>query len=230
MPPRKVCAIHQPNLFPRLSTLAKIHAADRWIVYDDVQHTARDYQHRCLLPDPVDPARRRWLTLPIHRPQGRATLIRELRLVDPPAARKRAEGMLRHHYGRNPYWADVEPAIDEILQLLAQTHHLAEVAEASTRTLLRLLDWQGTALRSSETTARGGRSERLARLTIEAGCDTYLHGIAGGRYMDFTVFETKHVLTRPAKAPPCVGSWRESALSTLTTIGVTETSKRLRAV
>jgi hypothetical protein len=29
--------IHQPNLFPRLSTLAKLFSADQWIVLDDVQ-------------------------------------------------------------------------------------------------------------------------------------------------------------------------------------------------
>ncbi|WP_411977315.1 WbqC family protein [Streptomyces decoyicus] len=45
-PPGGLCAIHQPNLFPRLSTLAKLFAADCWIVLDDVRFTRRDYQHR----------------------------------------------------------------------------------------------------------------------------------------------------------------------------------------
>ncbi|MEV8399494.1 WbqC family protein [Streptomyces niveus] len=40
--------MHQPNLFPRLSMLAKLYAADCWIVLDDVQFTRRDYQHRAL--------------------------------------------------------------------------------------------------------------------------------------------------------------------------------------
>ncbi|MFE7111305.1 WbqC family protein [Streptomyces sp. NPDC057575] len=40
-----VCAIHQPNLLPRLSTVAKILAADVWIVLDDVQFARRDFQH-----------------------------------------------------------------------------------------------------------------------------------------------------------------------------------------
>ena len=42
-----LCAIHQPNFFPRLSTLAKLYAADIWISLDDVQFARRDYQHRC---------------------------------------------------------------------------------------------------------------------------------------------------------------------------------------
>jgi hypothetical protein len=40
-----LCAIHQPNFLPRLSTLAKLYAAaDSWIILDDVQFTRRDYQ------------------------------------------------------------------------------------------------------------------------------------------------------------------------------------------
>lgn len=39
----------QPNLFPRLTTLAKLFAADTWIILDDVQFTRRDYQHRTRL-------------------------------------------------------------------------------------------------------------------------------------------------------------------------------------
>lgn len=40
-----VCAIHQPNFFPRLSALAKLAAADVWVVLHDVQFDRRDYQH-----------------------------------------------------------------------------------------------------------------------------------------------------------------------------------------
>ena len=39
------CAIHQHNLFPRLSILAKLHAADAWVVLDDVQFTRGAYRH-----------------------------------------------------------------------------------------------------------------------------------------------------------------------------------------
>ena len=46
LPYGEVCAIHQPNLFPPLVTLAKLFAADYWIVLDDVQFARRHYQHR----------------------------------------------------------------------------------------------------------------------------------------------------------------------------------------
>ncbi|MGW0859994.1 WbqC family protein [Streptomyces sp. NPDC002690] len=62
--PGGLCAIHQPNLFPGLTTLAELFAADYWIVLDDVRFTRRDYQHRARLGDLDEPGRRQWLTIP----------------------------------------------------------------------------------------------------------------------------------------------------------------------
>jgi len=64
-----LCAIHQPNFFPRLSTLPKLFIADIWVVLDDVQFARRDYQHRCRIAnsDGIE----RWLTIPIHLRCGR---------------------------------------------------------------------------------------------------------------------------------------------------------------
>ncbi|MEV6297119.1 WbqC family protein [Streptomyces sp. NPDC051896] len=59
-----MCGIHQPNLFPRLSTLAKLYTADQWIVLDDVQFARRDYQHRARLAVLADPARQQCSPFP----------------------------------------------------------------------------------------------------------------------------------------------------------------------
>lgn len=103
-----LCAIHQPNFLPRLSTLAKLYAADIWVILDDVQFTRRDYQHRCCLP-PVSNAQLpgRWLTIPVHLPGGRATLIRDVQLAEPGPTAKRVSGILRHYYRRSPHQPNV---------------------------------------------------------------------------------------------------------------------------
>ncbi|WP_435192546.1 WbqC family protein [Streptomyces sp. NRRL F-5630] len=62
--PGDLCAIHQPNLFPRLTTLAELFAADYWIVLDDVRFTRRDYQHRARLAAVEAPGRRQCLFRP----------------------------------------------------------------------------------------------------------------------------------------------------------------------
>ncbi|MFD8320729.1 WbqC family protein [Kitasatospora purpeofusca] len=93
-----VCAIHQPNLLPRLSVLAKILAADVWVVLDDVQHARRDHQHRARLGALTGDATR-WLSLPTSLPNGRVTLIRDARLTDPARSRRHVEGVLRERLG-----------------------------------------------------------------------------------------------------------------------------------
>ncbi|MGW7053480.1 WbqC family protein [Streptomyces sp. NPDC054887] len=56
--------MHQPNLVPRLTTLAKLFAADTWIVLDDVRFTRCDYQHHTRLAVLSDPDRTWWLSNP----------------------------------------------------------------------------------------------------------------------------------------------------------------------
>ena len=93
-----LCAIHQPNFLPRLSTLAKLYAADIWIILDDVQFTRRDYQHRCYLAPVADACLPGcWLTLPVHLPGGRCDSDqgRSAR-----RARPHREADLRHPPGR----------------------------------------------------------------------------------------------------------------------------------
>lgn len=184
-----LCAIHQPNFLPRLSTLAKLYAADIWIILDDVQFTRRDYQHRCYLaPAPGTPLPGRWLTLPVHLPGGRATLIKDARLAEPALTAKRASGILRHYYRRAPYSSEILNLIPGIEDAITGTGRLADVSEHTTITLLRLLNWPGAICRSSGIPARVGRSERLADLALAVGAATYMCGTGGSRYLDPALF------------------------------------------
>lgn len=138
--PGGLCAIHQPNFLPRLSTLAKLFAADYWIVLDDVQFNRRDYQHRARLAALDDADRHRWLTIPTYRPSGRPTLIRETLIIEPTAARRRAASILHQQYGAGAHW----PVLDRTLQSVGDAFdsgRTATVATASTRALLDLLGW-----------------------------------------------------------------------------------------
>lgn len=184
-----LCAIHQPNFLPRLSTLAKLYAADIWIILDDVQFTRRDYQHRCYLaPVPDTRLPGRWLTLPVHLPGGRETLIRDTRLAEPARTAKRASGILRQYFRRAPYRTDVLDLIPGIEETITGPERLADVSEHATIALLRLLNWPGAICRSSGILARAGRSERLADLTRAVGASAYLCGTGGSRYLDQAPF------------------------------------------
>nr|WP_251021978.1 WbqC family protein [Streptomyces sp. ISL-10] len=155
--PGGLCAIHQPIFLPRLNTLARLFAADYWIVLDDVQFARRDYQHRARLASMSHPCRRQWLSIPTHLPHGRSTLIRDALLVDPERSRRRVMHMLAQHYGGSTDWPLFRQELDSVLDEFWRTDKTADVAEASTRMLLGLMGWKGRILYSSRLPARSER-------------------------------------------------------------------------
>ncbi|MQA02156.1 MAG: hypothetical protein GEV07_05325 [Streptosporangiales bacterium] len=195
-------AIHQPNLFPGLSTLAKLYAADRWVILDDVQFVRRDYQHRCRVGPPGERDRHQWLTLPVHLPHGRATFINDVTIVDPRTCQRRLEGMLTQHYGRTPYWRSVRDALQEIVDLVGKTDRLDDIAVASATVLLELVDWPGLAVRSSSYSVSDDRSRRLADLTEQVDATTYVCGTGGARYLDQSVFDDCGIDVLYCQPPP----------------------------
>ena len=228
------CSIHQPNLFPRLSTLAKLFASDVWVALDDVQFARHDYQQRCRLATIGDIGSQQWLTVPVHLPDGRATVINKVQLADPVQAQRRLTGLLRQYYGRSPHWAAFTNSLDEVLAVLSNTDRLAELSEISTLVLLSLVGWPGRAQRSSELPARAGRSERLADLTRACGASTYICGTGGARYLDQQPFAQRGLgvafFTAPSHADSGIwqGAGRVTALWALMTIGPAALGRALR--
>ncbi|MEU9523242.1 WbqC family protein [Streptomyces sp. NPDC048224] len=215
-----------------MTTLAKLFAADYWIVLDDVQFTRRDYQHRARLANLDDPADQQWLTIPTRLPNGRPTLIRDAVLDDPGRARRRTAGMLQQHYGASPHWPTLAEALAPVLDSFT-TGQTATVAETSTRVLLDLLGWRGQILTSSRLPSRPGRSARLADLAAAAGARTYLCGTGGMTYLDPAPFTAQNIAVAPFR-PPTAGIWsfgrRLSALWALAKLGPDTVADRLQTL
>ena len=232
-PPGGLCAIHQPNFFPRLTTLAKLFAADYWIVLDNVQFTRRDYQHRARLAALDDPQRHQWLSIPTHLPQGRCTTIRDARIADPAGSKRRVARMLTQYYSSSPHWLDLRPRLDAVLDRFDTSDRTADIAETSTGVLLDLLGWTGQTLRGSELPARHERSQRLADLAAATRAKTYLCGTGGTRYLQPEPFDAAGVSVHRFSTPTS-GLWTyardNSSLTTLMRDGSTHTAKALLAV
>ncbi|TNC22211.1 WbqC family protein [Amycolatopsis alkalitolerans] len=214
------CAVHQPNFFPRLTTVAKLFQADVWVVLDDVQFNARDYQHRARLAPLGDPAVQRWLTVPVHRPRGRESRIRELLLADPGGSRRRVSRLVHQYYRQGPYWASTRDAVEEVLAALELTDRVADVAEVSTRAVLARLGWRGEVVRSSELHAGDERSARLADLTRAVRAGTYLCGRGGARYLDEAPFAARGLTVRYPPPPELTGKDGMRTLSSLWALSV----------
>lgn len=94
-------AIMQPYFFPYAGYFRLIAAADRFVIYDDVQFPRRGWVHRNRLPG--DDGELRWLTLPLIKAPFDAT-IASLRAPPDAAVRLTAERQ------RFPALRDADPA------------------------------------------------------------------------------------------------------------------------
>ena len=92
--------------------------------------------------------------------------------------------MTRQFHGRGEHWEPVGHEVEHIVQLMRQTDQLAEIATASTQSLLKLVGWSGQVVRSSEIAARPERSFRLADLTLAVDATDYVCGTGGARYLN----------------------------------------------
>lgn len=193
---RITCAIHQPNLFPRLSTLAKLYTADIWIVLDDVQFNHRDYQHRARLADRHNTQHQQWLSLPVHKPFGRSTRVNEVLLHEPDISVRRIRQLVRQYYGQASRWNAVRDLVADVAAAATLSTRLIDVAELSTRLLLRHLGWRGHIIRSSTLSPRSERSARLADLTLLVGADEYLCGTGGAKYLNEAPFNRHDLQVR----------------------------------
>jgi hypothetical protein len=180
----RICAIHQPNFLPRLSTLSKILSSDVWIILDDVQFCRRDYQHRAKLASLATPQLWHWLSLPVHLPDGQRTEIRRVELADANKLARRVGRMLTQDLRVGQQWDRLQRALAPVLAQIEESKQLQEVAELSTRALLDMVGWRGEIVRSSDFEVRQERSARLADLTKAVQADAYLCGMGGRRYLD----------------------------------------------
>jgi len=155
-------------------------------------------------------------------PHGRNTRIDQARIVEPRQCQRRVARLTRQYYGRSPFWSALREPLQHVLDLFATTDRLDDVAEASTRLLLDLLNWPGKVVRSDQFEVRLGRSGRLADLTVSVGASHYLCGTGGARYLDAVPFAAAGVRVHYLQ-PPTGGIWadarRLSSLTALMAIG-----------
>lgn len=223
--PGLICAIHQPNFFPRLSTLAKLYAADVWVILDNVQFARRDYQHRCYLPAAAANLPPRWLTVPVRLPGGRDTLIRDVRVADPALAARHVEELIPQYFRAAPYHAELRDVLAPAAGMIRSGGTLAGASTQTVTVMLRALGWRGTIVRSSDFAVSSGRSGRLADLAAQVGAATYLCGTGGRRYLDLAPFAQRGVhvgfFSPPARLADVVpDGHRVTALADLASAGV----------
>ena len=178
-----IVAAHQPHYLPWLGYLDKLAKADVFVVMDDLQYEAQNFQNRQRIKLDTGAA---WLTVPVQRgTQGDRIGDKRIDNGGNPKQhwQRRTWLTLQTHYRRAPGWARFAEELRAIYARPWQS--LLELD-------LAMLDFARTALqiktpilRSSSFTLRAGKTERLIDLCKQLGARAYLSGSGGSaEYLD----------------------------------------------
>jgi hypothetical protein len=216
-------AIHQPNFFPRLKILQKLATADLWIVLDSVQYCAREWQNRTRIVTAYDSSVGFWFTIPVHRPRGQSTIIKNTIAVPPVGFGGRLEKILRHAYRKSPYWNEIESLSHKFLDC-NWNGSLTDICINTTLPFLCSDNKKPELLYSSKLKCEGRSSKLIAAICKEVGATEYLADSGAATYLDINDFEGITVSWQqwqePDVAPQSSEKWRNiSPLNYLAQVG-----------
>jgi hypothetical protein len=181
--------IHQPEHLPWLGLLAKLSAAELWVVLDSVPYRKNYFQNRNRVVVGGEPT---WLTVPVQAPFG--TLIRDVRVADAPHWQRKYLGRLvqalpaAHHDGRlEPLCAMVGAAVGR---------PLADLNLDIANWLLGEYGRKVPQVLSSDLGTTGHKSELIRNLCLATGADEYLAGPSGRDYLDLEDFAAHGIAVR----------------------------------
>ena len=179
---RSIVAIHQPNFFPWLGYFNKIARADTFCVLDNVQFpkTGGTWTNRVRLMVGGKPA---WITVPVVRSYHGTRSIDQMRISPDPHWRTKLMKTLRGNYGRGPYFKQVFPLLETLIQ--NPTESLARYNENATAQLSAALGLDRTKfVRVSTLETTGEATDRLISIVREVHGTAYLCGGGAGGYQE----------------------------------------------
>jgi hypothetical protein len=185
--------IHQPNFLPRLKVLQKIAAADIWVVLDSVQYCEREWQNRARLVASHGSNNSYWLSVPVHRPNGQETLIKDVTLVDPNKSVRLIKNTLFHAFRRSPYWNTINNFINKIASKFVPMS-LTSLCVNTTSELLKLVGLKPTIVFSSALSVTGKASALMADICKHIHTNIYLADSGARNYLKPEYFEDINVL------------------------------------
>lgn len=178
-----IVAAHQPSYLPWLGYLDKAAKADLFVVMDDLQFEAGNFQHRNRIKLNSGVA---WLTVPLERGPQRERIL-DKRIANGGSPRehwqRRTWLTLTTHYGRSPHFARYRDELEELytrpwtrlVDLDARVFDFARRAFAITRPVLH----------ASSLDLVGAKTERIIDLCRKVGARAYLSGRGGSTdYLD----------------------------------------------
>lgn len=216
-------AIHQPNFLPRLKVLQKLACADIWCVLDSVQYCAREWQNRARIVPVHGNNEPFWFSIPVRRPHGRATLIREVTVIEPHLIGPLMERTLSHAFHSAPHWSTIDNFLSKVRSDLA-ADSITSLCVETTKALLQIAQRELTVILASSLPVLGKASNLMGALCRYLHATTYLADSGARNYLQPASFTDTEVIWQnwcePTEVWPGISSWRNiSSINYLCRVG-----------
>lgn len=178
-----ILAAHQPSYLPWLGYLDKMASADVFVVMDDLQYEAQNFQNRNRVKLNNGAT---WLTVPLER-GSQSDRILDKRINNQGSPRqhwqRRSWITLETHYRRAPHFGDYA---DELRAVYTRPwERLIDLDLEILRLARAWLSIETPLYRSSELGLRGEKTDRILDMCRVLGADVYLSGRGGSTdYLD----------------------------------------------
>lgn len=178
-----ILAAHQPSYLPWLGYLDKMARADLFVVMDDLQYEAQNFQNRNRIKLNHGAA---WVTVPLRR-GAQSDRICDKRINNQASRRqhwqRRTWVTLAIHYRKAPYFARYADELGAIYQ--RPWDRLIDLDLAVLALARRWLDIDTPLRRSSELALVGDKTDRILDMCRKLGATHYLSGKGGSTsYLD----------------------------------------------
>ena len=171
-------AIMQPYFFPYLGYYQLLHAADRFVAYDDVSFIKQGWinRNRILINGAAA-----YMTVPVHD-RSSFRQIREVEIEGPDAPwRSKLLKTIETAYRRAPHFDQVFPLIRDVVML--PVRHIVDLAIESLNVVIDYLEVRTPVERSSVrySDVAGTGAERVIAICRHAGATMYINSGGAGR-------------------------------------------------
>lgn len=184
-------AIMQPYFFPYIGYWQLIHAVDQFVFYDDVQYMRRSYMTRNKILLHSKPHS---FTLPVQK-AGQKALIREVYIDTKEFDQWRDKFLqsLYHAYGKAPYFKQVYPLIEGLLN--SPTPKLHSFLKLCIREVMKYLKITTKTVSSNDINydRRGTAEEKIISICKQCKADTYINPIGGRELYQNSIFEEQGI-------------------------------------
>lgn len=182
-----VAAAHQPNFFPWLGWFDKLSKADIFIILDDVQfpRCTGSWGNRVKIQYN---SQIKWLTATTDKSLHGFHKFNETRMAEHLPWREKCIGMLKHAYGRSPWYEEVQSFLHPIL-----TNPCNDLVQYNMRGNRAIADILGLDKEkfvfASQFKVKSSGTLRLIELAQKNGADAYMYGGGASGYQEDQCFE-----------------------------------------